>query len=169
MTLTVILFILLGIIAIASAIVTIASKNPVVSAMALVVHFFMLAGLYLTLQAQFVAIIQILVYAGAIMVLVLFVIMLLNLGDEEQLKEKFNFRKILAVFVAAALALVILTVFLTQPVVNNILPAAAAEVGTAQAIGSNLFSNYLLPFEAVSLLLLAAIVGAVILAKRKID
>ena len=73
---------------IASGFVTITSKNPVVSAMALVFHFFMLAGLYLNMHAQFMAVLQVLVYAGAIMVLVIFVIMLLNLGDEEKLKEK---------------------------------------------------------------------------------
>ena len=84
--LTFILFSILAVLAIASAVVTISTKHPVRAALALVFHFFMLAGIYLTLQAQFVAVMQILVYAGAIMVLVVFVIMLLNLGNDEYLK-----------------------------------------------------------------------------------
>lgn len=169
MTASAIFFVILGILGIGSAVVTVSAKNPVVSAMALVVHFFMLAGLYLTLSAQFVAVIQILVYAGAIMVLVIFVIMLLNLGDEESLKEKFNARKWLAVIFAGVLAIQFISVYLANPTGNNNLPAIAEEIGTPRAIGQALFTDYLFPFEAVSLLLLAAIVGSVILAKRKIQ
>ena len=88
MTLATILFLILSIIAIATAFGTVAAKHPVVSAMNLVLHFMMLAGLYLTLNAQFIAILQILVYAGAIMVLVVFVILLLNLGKEDEAETK---------------------------------------------------------------------------------
>jgi NADH-quinone oxidoreductase subunit J len=168
-SLTVIFFGLLSIFAIASGIVTISSKNPVVSAISLVFHFFMLAGLYLTLQAQFVAVIQILVYAGAIMVLVVFVIMLLNLGSEELLKEKFNIRKILGVLFSFAFLILLLSVFYTKSSFNLKLSANSASQGTVQAIGKELFTNYLFPFEAISLLLLVAIIGAILLAKRKID
>ncbi len=169
MSLSLILFSILAVFAIASAIITIASKNPIVSALSLVFHFFMLAGLYLTLNAQFIAVIQILVYAGAIMVLVVFVIMLLNLENEEQLREKFNIRKILAIIFAFALTIQLVSVFFGNKIGNEVLPAVSAEIGTAESIGLVLFTNYLFPFEAVSLLLLAAIVGAVVLAKRKID
>ena len=88
MNLQVILFAIFAIGAVASALLTITRRNPVASAMSLVAHFFMLSGLYLTLEAQFVAAVQVLVYAGAIMVLVVFVIMLLNLGKEQQLAER---------------------------------------------------------------------------------
>lgn len=169
MSLTVIFFIILGAIAIASAITTVASKNPIISAMSLVVHFFMLAGLYLTLNAQFVAIIQILVYAGAIMVLVIFVIMLLNLKDEEKLRERFNFRKGVAVLFAIALVAMFLSVYFAMPAGNTALPASSAQLGSAESIGRVLFSDYLVPFEAISLLLVLAIIGALTLAKRRID
>lgn len=169
MSLTFIFFAVLGILAIASGIVTISSRNPVASAIALIFHFFMLAGLYLTLQAQFVAVMQVLVYAGAIMVLVVFVIMLLNLGKEEVLKEKFNIRKILAVLFAAVLILQFVMIFMINPSGRNTMAASAEIQGTAESIGNELFNNYLLPFEAISLLLLTAIVGSVILAKRNVD
>ncbi|MBI5325058.1 MAG: NADH-quinone oxidoreductase subunit J [Ignavibacteriae bacterium] len=168
MNLTFIFFGILGILAIGSGIVTISSKNPVTSAISLVFLFFMLAGLYLVLQAQFIAVIQVLVYAGAIMVLVIFVIMLLNLGDEEKMKEKFNTRKGAGFLLGAILLMQLAVVFMAQPF--GVKKASASlNQGTIEFIGKELFSNYLFPFEAISLLLLAAIVGAIILAKRKID
>jgi NADH-quinone oxidoreductase subunit J len=129
----------------------------------------MLAGLYLTLNAQFIAVMQVLVYAGAIMVLVVFVIMLLNLGDDEKLKEKMNLRIFGAVVLSCSLFVLLAGTFLSFPSGSNHLSGISAQQGTVQGIGTELFSNYLFPFEAVSLLLLAAIIGAVILAKRKID
>ncbi len=159
----------LAVFAIASAVVTIASKHPVKSAMSLIVHFFSLAGLYLTLNAEFLSIVQILVYAGAIMVLVVFVIMLLNLGDEETLKLKFNIRTVLAALFAVVLIFQLVSAFLVNPDVMSALPSVSAKIGTADAIGRELFKNYIVPFEAISFLLLSAIVGAVMLAKKKID
>lgn len=169
MALSTFLFIVLGILAIASAIVTISHKNPVMSALGLIFHFFMLAGLYLNLNAQFLAVIQILVYAGAIMVLVLFVIMLLNLGDEEKLREKFNVRKGIAILLATSLVVQLIIVFFDNPIANNTIPEITKETGTVEGIGKILFTNYLFPFEAISLLLLAAIVGAVFLAKKRLN
>jgi NADH-quinone oxidoreductase subunit J len=168
-SLSVIFFIIVGTLAIASALLTVYSRSPIVSAMALVFHFFMLAGLYLTLNAQFVAVLQVLVYAGAIMVLVIFVIMLLNLKDEEFFKEKFNFRKILAVIFAIGLIVQFISIYFSKVSVNTSLPVLSEQIGTPQAIGVNLFTNYLVPFEAVTLLLIVAIIGALVLAKRKID
>ncbi len=159
----------LSILAIASAIVTIISRNPVRSAFALIFNFFMLAGLYITLNAQFVAIIQILVYAGAIMVLVVFVIMLLNLSNEERLSEKFNFRKVVAVFLGLAFIIQIMSaIFIPGTLKTNLHPNSAS-IGTAQCIGKSLFSDYLVPFEIVGILLISAIIGAIVLAKRKVD
>lgn len=169
MSISVILFFVLGAIAIASAIVTITHKHPVVAAMSLVVHFFMLAGLYLTLQAQFIAVLQILVYAGAIMVLVIFVIMLLNLGNEEGLVERFNFRKILAVLFATILAAHLFIVYVGNPVMNKALPESSGYMSRVQNLGNELFTNYIVPVEAIALLLMTAIFGAVILAKRNLD
>lgn len=168
MSLELILFFVLGILGIASAIVTISTKNPVISAMSLVFHFFMLAGLYLNLNAQFLAVMQVLVYAGAIMVLVVFVIMLLNLGDEEKLKEKFNLQKLLAIIFGIVLSLQFSVMFFSvnSTQIKNI---KTINIGTVEKIGNELFTNYLFPFEAISLLLLVAIIGSVILAKRDID
>ncbi len=168
MSLTFIFFAILAILAIASGIVTITNRNPVGSAIALIFHFFMLAGLYLTLQAQFVAVLQVLVYAGAIMVLVIFVIMLLNLQDEEKLKDKYNFRMLLGVVFAGFFIILLGRIFLVKADMTTHLSAQSVKIGTAQSIGEVLYGNYLFPFEAVSILLLTAIVGAVMLAKRKL-
>ena len=165
---TFIFFSILAILAIASAVVTVSSRNPLVSALSLIFHFFMLSGLYLTLQAQFVAVIQVLVYAGAIMVLVIFVIMLLNLKDEEKLKEIFSFRKLLGVLFGGALIVMFAIIFFTIAPDADKLAESSELNGTVENIGDVLFSQYLLPFEAVSILLIVAIVGAVILAKRKL-
>lgn len=169
MSLQVILFLILGIGAIATGVGTITRKNPVYSAMNLVAHFFMLSGLYLTLQAQFIAAVQILVYAGAIMVLVIFVIMLLNLGNEKTLTEKFNAKKIIGVALAGSMVVQMITIFLSKPSSYTTLNTNAITLGTSESLGVSLFNSYLFPFEAVSLLLLVALIGAVILAKRKID
>ena len=145
-------------------------RNPVISALFLILNFFCLAGLYLTLNAQFIAVIQVLVYAGAIMVLFLFVIMLLNLGDEERLKEKLSFKRIFAAGLSFGLLLELVYIagFIDVP-----MPAGdfskGVEIGTVEYIGEELFTTYLFPFEITSVLLLAAMVGAVVLAKRKMD
>ena len=169
MSTQVILFLVLGAAAIATAIGTITRRNPVSAAMNLVAHFFMLSGLYLTLQAQFVAIVQILVYAGAIMVLVVFVIMLLNVGKEERSHEKFSVIKLLGIALAASFAVIMALAFTMHPSGFTALPASALTLGTTESIGAVLFSQYLLPFEVISLLLLSALVGAVILAKRHVE
>lgn len=169
MSLTVLFFSILSVLAIASAIVTISSKHPVRSAMALVVHFFMLAGLYLTLQAQFVAVMQILVYAGAIMVLVVFVIMLLNLGNDEYIRKDFKTKQLTGVLLAMAFSFMLVTAFARHFSGLTKIPDVAASQATSQAIGLEMFTNYLVPFEAIGVLLLGAIIGAVVLAKRDID
>ncbi|MGA2623626.1 MAG: NADH-quinone oxidoreductase subunit J [Bacteroidota bacterium] len=163
---TVFLFVVAGV-AIASAILMVTRRNPIMSVLFLIVNFFCLALLYLALKAQFIAIIQILVYAGAIMVLFLFVIMLLNLKDERTRNEKPGYTKIMAV----ALACVVLGELLVSIVVSGTSgPLAAspmaAQIGTVESIGKVMFSQYVLPFEVTSIVLLAAIVGVVVLAKR---
>ncbi len=169
MSLTFIFFTVLAVLSVASAVVTISARSPVVSAISLIFHFFILAGLYLTLNAQFVAVIQILIYAGAIMVLVIFVIMLLNLGNEEKLKEKFNIRKGIAIVLGCVMIIQFLMIYLLHSNGGLELTANSADLSTAQSIGKTLFTDYLLPFEAISILLIAAIIGAVVLAKRKLS
>lgn len=167
MELSSVLFWILGLLGIAGAVGTISARNPVTSAMALVFHFLMLAGLYLTLQAEFIAVLQVLVYAGAIMVLVIFVIMLLNLGNEEKLVEGSNIRKSVGYALGSVLAgqLVLLIIFSNSEFKQ--LPIKAAGTGSVHNLGTVLFNEYLFHFEAITLLLLVAVIGALILARRK--
>lgn len=162
------MFSLFAIGAVASAAFTITRKNPVASAMSLVAHFFMLTGLYLTLQAQFVAAVQVLVYAGAIMVLVVFVIMLLNIGEEKRDSAKGFGRTTLASLFGAILVGMLVTAIIARPTGIMEIHPDSLTIGTTEAIGQSLFTVYLFPFEAVSLLLLAALIGAVVLAKRHV-
>ncbi|HKJ32908.1 MAG TPA: NADH-quinone oxidoreductase subunit J [Balneolales bacterium] len=163
------LFILFALLSIASAIGVVLNKSAVNSALFLVVNLVALAGIYLLLQAQFLAVIQLLVYAGAIMVLFLFVIMLLNLDNEENIFNKFRFRY----GVAFIVGIVILAQLLySLGSWTDTLPAVSpkmAQVGTVQAVGNVLFTHYLLPFEVTAILLTAAVVGALLVAQRKIQ
>ena len=141
-------------------------KNPVHSVLYLIITFFAIAGHYVLLNAQFLAAVHIIVYAGAIMVLFLFVIMLLNLNKETE-PHKTNLVKFAAA-ISAGLLLVVLvaamkgTETLPAPVVTS------ADMGFVQNLGKVLFKQFLLPFETASLLFLAAMVGAVMLGKRDI-
>jgi len=163
-----VLFYIFATVAVVSAILMITRRNPIMSVLYLIANFFALAGMYLLLHAQFLAIIQIIVYAGAIMVLFLFVIMLLNVGDEQQLKEKLGYQKFIAVGFSVGFALEIL--YLVQTSTGDQYfeqSPLAAEIGTVEFIGKQLFTKYLFPFEITSILLLAAIVGAIVLAKKR--
>lgn len=161
-------FILLGVLAIGSALAMVINKNVVNSALFLVVNLVSLAGIFLILNAQFLAIIQIIVYAGAIMVLFLFVIMLLNVQDEERLFDKFRLKYFLAFFLAIA---VISQVLYSLAGVTDMLPAISEQmqaIGTVEAVGDVLFTDYLLQFEITAILLTAAVVGALMIAQHKI-
>lgn len=166
-----ILFILFGGMAIGCAVSMIVQRNPLYSAISLIGVFISLACIYVTLAAPFIAAVQVIVYAGAIMVLVVFVIMLLNVEEEEQrnLRPRYLVPAALilaAVFVAEA-AFIIWNVDNAryQPE-HPSASATASDVGLTASIGTGLFTQYLLPFEVTSLLLLMAIVGAMTLARR---
>jgi NADH-quinone oxidoreductase subunit J len=169
MSLELALFTVLAIMAVGAALALIRARNPISSAMWMVVHFVSLAGLYLTLHAQFMAAIQILVYAGAIMVLVVFVIMLLNLGNEESLRERFLSREGVGVGVTMFIGGSIIVMLLRVVFGNRPSDQSLTSTGTVDAIGKALFSDYVFPFEMVSLVLLAAVVGAVVLTKRHLE
>jgi NADH-quinone oxidoreductase subunit J len=171
MNLEIILFVILSLIAAASAVAMVTRRNPVISAVFLIFNFFGLAGLYLLLNAQFIAVVQVIVYAGAIMVLFLFVIMLLNTASEPKILS-YNrpikyFAIIIAVLVFAQIAFLI---FYEVPS-KTLTPKAAqsVEAGTIENIGSKLYTDYLIPFEAAGFLLLAATIGAILLAKKKFE
>ena len=165
-----IFFSIVSAVAVISAIMMITRPNPVMSVLYLIVNFFCLAVLYLTLHAQFIAIIQILVYAGAIMVLFLFVIMLLNLGEEKHYHEGGNrYSKLVAIGLSALALLEIIAGIVLVPKSVQPYPPAVIEMGTVEGIGKVLFTSYLFPFEITSMLLLDAMVGVIVLAKKKFD
>ncbi|MGQ0504812.1 MAG: NADH-quinone oxidoreductase subunit J family protein [Myxococcaceae bacterium] len=150
-----------------SASVVILSRNPINSAMALVGTFFFLAGIYVLLWAHTIAVLQVLVYAGAIMVLFLFVIMLLSLTDANLGTTKVTPTRVVGGASAAGLMAVVTYALLKMP--GGSQPISNPETfGTLGQLGKVLYTTYLLPFEAVSLLLLVAIVGAVVVAKSRI-
>jgi NADH-quinone oxidoreductase subunit J len=159
-----------GIIAL-TAILVVALRNPVYSAISLLVMFFHVAGLYILLQAEFLAAVQIIVYAGAILVLYLFVVMLLNVEQDDRYHGQWR----IAGFVCVPLLIEFLVLAAgsrtsNRPPASATHPteAAASAGGNTQAIGELLFSTYLYPFEVASLVLLVAMIGAIILAKRDI-
>ena len=159
-------FLALSVLAIAGALGVVLSKNPVYSALSLLVNFAVLAVMFIMLHAQFVAVVQIIVYAGAVVVLFLFVIMLIG-GDLGLFAARGRGRTI-AAYVAVIAGLLML-LGLGYMVVAGSLAGTAGRVpgnGSVQAIGEVLFTKYLLPFELASVLLLVAMIGAVVLARK---
>ena len=160
-----------GVIAL-TAVLVVALKNPIYSALSLLVMFFHVAGLYVTLHAEFLAAVQVIVYAGAILVLYLFVVMLLNVTQDDRYHSQWR----IAGFVCIPLVLEFM-VLLTGSVVAEQSARLPLPTGfhvenenivreNTLAIGETLFSTYLFPFEVASLILLVAMIGAIILAKR---
>jgi len=159
--------------AIGSALLCITRRNPVASALWLVMTLFALAALFVLLDAQFIAVLQVLVYAGAIMVLFLFVIMLLNVGRATRSDIKGGPGILVGVGLAGLMLVQLLALRFGAPpsqlaLAPNAMARAAAEQGMVAAVARPLFSTYLVPFEITSILLLAALVGAVVLAKRRL-
>lgn len=160
-----ILFMLFGALTIASALMVVLSHHPVRSVLWLVVTFFLISANYVLLNAQFIAIVNIIVYAGAIMVLFLFVLMLLNLSKENEPRSS-AFMKIAAFMAAAMLGFVLfVAVYESVMIVPETVPNAES-MGLVKNLGNLLFTKYVLPFEISSILFIAAMVGAVLLAKR---
>lgn len=165
-----VLFFIFGVAAIFTAIMMITRRSPVSSAIYLIINFAMVSGIYLLLKAQFIAIIQVLVYMGAIMVLFLFVIMLLNLKNEKKLIENFSYTKITAIlFSIAMLGLMSLTVYFGFEKKYSELNLNAENIGKAEFLGKELFTTYSFPVIIAGILLTAAIIGAVVLAKKKFE
>lgn len=158
-----------GFVAILASILMVTRKNPIHSALFLVLTFLCTAVLFFLLQSPFIAIIQVLVYAGAIMMLIIFVIMLLELEEELLSPLKISFSKGVGVL---AVLLIMLGLFFAvfggaKGASGGYTPEKVGELGSIKVVGKLLFTDYLLPFEIVSILLLAAIVGAIVLAKKR--
>lgn len=162
-------FLIITLVAIVSAILVITCKNPINSALALVMTFFCLATYYVMLDAPFMAAVQVMVYAGAIMVLIVFTIMLLNIRVDATKKHshKIVLGSIIGFFTLINTAFIVIKSNIAPP--NGPLTGEMIrQQGHTELIGREMFTNFLLPFEITSILLLVAIVGAVILAKKKI-
>ena len=181
-----ILFMILSAVTVGSALLVVLNRNPVASAVFLVLTFFSLAGIYALMNAVFIATMQVLVYAGAIMVLVVFVLMLLNLREETNQEIWSNPAKktVIVLIVIAYSFLLLVSLKATKDsdptVITNITspnyeyklsdtPESKVTVtGNTAAVGASTFIDYLLPFEIISILLLVAVIGAVIIAKKDV-
>lgn len=149
----------------ASSVLVVALRNPIYSALALLIMFFHVAGLYITLHAEFLAAVQVIVYAGAILVLYLFVVMLLNLKHDDRYHRQWP----VAAFVGIALVVEAIMLTVLKGRTTSALPpqgTAVEGLGNTEALGDVLYSTYLFPFEVASLILLVAMIGAIVLAKK---
>ena len=153
----------------ASSVLVVAMRNPIYSALSLLIMFFHVAGLYVTLHAEFLAAVQIIVYAGAILVLYLFVVMLLNLRQDDRYHRQWP----VAAAIGSVLAIEAIVLALlkggTAAVVRTGQESEAAGLSNTEALGDVLYSTYLFPFEVASLILLVAMIGAIILAKKDLE
>ncbi|HYO58005.1 NADH-quinone oxidoreductase subunit J [Archangium sp.] len=171
MNIELVLFGAFALLTLLSAGLVIFAKSPISSAMSLVATFFFLAGIYVLLWAHTVAVLQVLVYAGAIMVLFLFVIMLLNLGESTSSGPRLTLSRIAGGAAAAGLLVVLVMAIWRIPAGTGAFTgqqAVTTGFGTLAALGQVIYTKWLLPFEAVSLLLLVGMVGAVVVAKSRI-
>jgi NADH-quinone oxidoreductase subunit J len=164
-------FLILSVIGIASALNILIQRHPIYSALSLILTFMSLAGVYIQMQAEFIAVMQIVVYTGAIMVLFVFVIMLLNVKAEERVPNKLIVMKYLGIpltlLLVTAVGLNLFQSFSGQTIqVSG--PSTSGLTGNTQSIGKLLYSQYALPFEVTSILLLVAIVGAILMAKKEL-
>lgn len=159
-----IVFALLSLMALGSAVMMLVSKNPVKSVLWLIVVFFAISGHYILLNAQFLAIVNIIVYAGAIMVLFLFVVMLMNLNTEVEQKKNYRLQFI-GIISGGCLLLILLSVLMVPGTSQTVL-LKVGDSGLIKKLGKTLFTSYVLPFEISSVLFLSAMIGAVVIGKK---
>ena len=160
-------YVILAVLALVSAAVVVWHRNPVVCALALAFNLVAIAGFYMLLNAQFLALLQVIVYAGAIMVLILFVIMLLNLPEEARRPGSGMIQGVLGFVLAVAFAFIAGRMIARGVGQGGFAPTSAG-FGTVRDVGLDLFSKFFYAFEAISLLLVVAMIGAVLLAKRRL-
>ena len=167
MTITDILFWFLTTLAVTAAIGVVVSKNPVFSVLWLIVVFFAISGHYLLMNAQFLFIVNIIVYTGAIMVLFLFVIMLMNLNADAEPSKNMYLR--IAGVISGMSLIIVLVAALSKPEIGHVTLMRGTNIGLIQNLGNTLFKEYVVPFELSSVLFLSAIVGAVVIGKNDKD
>ena len=162
-----IIFCVLAAITIATAFMTIYSRNPIHSAIYLVICFFSIAGHYLLLNAQFLAIVHIIVYSGAIMILFLFTIMLMNLNKENEV-HKPRITRLGAVVSFCLISLVLIAIFVnSKPIADGSYDVLGEDYQSIKVLGKVLLNEYMVPFEFASILLLVAMIGTVLLSKKE--
>jgi NADH-quinone oxidoreductase subunit J len=166
MGITQLLFWFLSVVALFSALMVISSKNPVYSVLWLIVTFFSISGHYILLNAQFLAIVNIIVYAGAIMVLFLFVIMLMNLNKETE-PQKNRWLKMAGAIAGGCLLLVMVAALRDTDMKQQQALVNEGSIGLIKNLGKELFTTYVVPFEISSVLFLSAMVGAVVIGKKE--
>jgi NADH-quinone oxidoreductase subunit J len=162
-------FLVAAILSLFASIMMVTRRNPIHSALWLIVAFFSLAVIYLTLNAQFIAVAQVIVYAGAIMMLIIFVIMLIHLESEFVRRRKLSGAKVIGAFITVILFFEVAAAVLGSGCKTAKAPTGAALTGSVAEVGSSLYGKYLFPVEIASILLLIGIVGAVVLARRGKD
>lgn len=160
------LFYFLSFLALLSAIMVVVSRNPIHSVLYLILTFFTLSGHYVLLNAQFLSIVNVIVYAGAIMVLFLFTIMFLNLKDDAFLSSRIGYN-VLCVALVFSLAGYILYKIAETPIETAHADVFNSQIGMVENLGQTLFNRFLVPFELVSVLFLSAMVGAIMLGRRE--
>jgi NADH-quinone oxidoreductase subunit J len=161
-----ILFCVLSVITLATAFLTIYSKNPIHSAIYLVISFFSIAGHYLLLNAQFLAIVHVIVYSGAIMILFLFTVMLMNLNKENEV-HKPRVTRLGAIVLFCLMCLVLIAIFInSKPIVGEYI-TTGEDYQSIKVLGKVLLNEYMVPFEFASVLLLVAMIGSVLLSKKE--
>src|ERR1700733_164923 len=166
MNTTEILFWFLSALALFSALMVVISKNPVHSVLWLIVVFFSISGHYILLNAQFLAIVNLIVYAGAIMVLFLFVFMLMNLNADTE-PQKNKWLKIAGVVAAGSLLLVLVAALKNADLKTQLAEMGGGNIGLIHHLGLALFHDYVVPFEISSVLFLSAMVGVVVIGKKE--
>jgi len=166
MGVTPILFWILSVIALFSALMVITSKNPMHSVIWLIIVFFAISGHYLLLNAQFLAIVNIIVYAGAIMVLFLYVLMLMELKKETEPKKN-RWLKLAGAVAGGSLLLVLIAALKKADLANQFAETRTGDIGLIENLGKVLFNEYVVPFEISSILFLSAMVGAVLIGKKE--
>ncbi|HEX7845069.1 MAG TPA: NADH-quinone oxidoreductase subunit J [Chitinophagaceae bacterium] len=166
MNITHILFWVLSVMALFSALMVITSKNPVYSVLWLIATFFAISGHYILLNAQFLAIVNIIVYAGAIMVLFLFVIMLMNLSRETE-PQKNKWMKLAGAVAGGCLMLVLVAALKNVAGKDELAMVNQGDIGLIKSLGKELFTTYVVPFEISSILFLSAMIGAVVIGKKE--
>lgn len=161
-----ILFCVLSVITLATAFLTIYSKNPIHSAIYLVICFFSIAGHYLLLNAQFLAIVHVIVYSGAIMILFLFTVMLMNLNKENEV-HKPRVTRLGAIVMFCLMCLVLIAIFINSKPIVGEYTTTGEDYQSIKVLGKVLLNEYMVPFEFASVLLLVAMIGSVLLSKKE--